>query len=95
MVAPAVEIPPSELQNYPSIYPYLAEHHGILLVRGDKTLEATLANEEEACLPARQEGRAHACLRRSWSYDSDDLRRLLIKAAYRGDRYKHFIRLAG
>jgi GntR family transcriptional regulator len=95
LVAPAeVEILAGDLDGYPSIYPYLAERHGILLVRGDKTLEATLANEEESQYLHIRKG-APVLLAEIVVYDAEDRRRLLVKAAYRGDRYKYCMRLAG
>jgi GntR family transcriptional regulator len=72
----------------------LAEYHNIRLVRGHKTLEATLANDDEAHHLGIKKGAA-VLLSESVLYTEDDRPRVFIKVAYRGDRYTYYVRMAG
>ncbi len=91
---PDLELDVTTFEQYPTIVPYLDEHFGIQLVRGNKTLEATLANDDEAHHLGIKKG-APVLLSESVLFTDDDRPCVFIKVAYRGDRYTYYVRMVG
>jgi GntR family transcriptional regulator len=75
--------------NLSSIYPLLEQRYGIVLRRADKTIEATAAREREAHLMRTEPG-APMLLATLLIYDDSGKPSALVKALYRGDRYKYY-----
>ncbi len=90
--APGVTIVPEEVERYVSVYDYLEARLGLRLVRGEKTLEAVIVNEEEARLLDMKTG-APVFLAQTIAFTEEGAPMLYIKASYRGDRYKYHVAL--
>lgn len=71
-----------------SIFPLLERKYGISLPRADRTIEATLALEDEARL-LQVRPNAPMLLLESLVYNAQGQRVSFLKAVYRGDRYKY------
>ncbi len=73
-----------------SIYPVLEDKCGIVFHRATKTIEPTVALEEEAAL-LHTKPNALMLLVESTVYNNHNRPVALVKSLYRGDRYKYFV----
>lgn len=75
--------------NSGSVYPLLERKYGVSLRHANRTIEATVALEEEARL-LHTKGNMPMLLVESIVYDEQDQPIVFVKALYRGDRYKYY-----
>jgi GntR family transcriptional regulator len=77
--------------NNGSVYPLLERKYGVSLSHADRTIEATVALEDEARL-LQTKVNMPMLLVESIVYDGQDRPTVFVKALFRGDRYKYYCR---
>jgi GntR family transcriptional regulator len=75
--------------NSDSAYPLLERKYGVVLSHADRTIEATMALEDEARL-LQTKPNTPVLLVESIVYDRQDQPIVFVKALCRGDRYKYY-----
>jgi len=77
--------------NNGSVYPLLERKYGVSLSHADRTIEATVALEDEARL-LQTKVNMPMLLVESIVYDGQDRPTVFVKALFCGDRYKYYCR---
>jgi GntR family transcriptional regulator len=67
----------------------ILQHHGLTVMRAERTIEAVLPTAEEAAL-LEMPCTAPALLVELHAYDAEEHLRSYVRSVYRGDRYKYF-----
>ncbi len=75
--------------NSSSVYPLLERKYGIVVHHADRTIEATVALEDEARV-LHSKVNSPILLVETIIYDGRDQPAVFVKALYRGDRYKYY-----
>ena len=82
-----------EIEEFGSLYDLLQSKYNLVPAEADETLEATIADADEAKLLEVAEGSPLLLIERTvWSQNRKTME--FVRVLYRGDRYKYFVHLS-